>query len=83
MTGDYRSDILTVLVYLLGVAGTALILISLWVAKRVVNGLDAIEKKLNDELGAVRELFHDLDKRIIRLESWRDAQASRNHFPTE
>lgn len=84
ITGNYPSDVLTLLVWMVGVLGTAVVLESIFFARKFMQkqeemarntqrGFSDLRALMESEVRTLKDLFHGIDKRVIRLEE-------RSHF---
>jgi hypothetical protein len=86
---QHTQDVLAGMTWALSTLGGLLILLAAWGGRKVLDRLDRIEELLAAEYGKLRELIHELDKRLTTIEGHcalfhgRGAPASRSDYDPE
>jgi hypothetical protein len=86
---QHTQDVIAGMTWAVSTMGGLLVLLAAWGGRKVLDRLDNIERLLAEENGRLRELIHDLDKRLITIEGHcalfhgRGAPAARSDYDPE
>jgi len=65
---QHTQDVIAVMTWTISTLGGLLFLLAAWGGRKVLDRLDSIERLLAAENGKLRELIHEIDKRVLKIE---------------
>lgn len=65
----HAKDLLTLMVWAFSTLGAGAVAIAIWGGKKVLIRLESIEQLLANEVKSLRELLHEHEIRLVRIES--------------
>jgi hypothetical protein len=86
---QHTQDVIAGMTWAVSTMGGLLFMLAVWGGRKVLDRLDAIERLLAEENGRLRELIHEVDKRLTTIEGHcalfhgRGAPAARSDYDPE
>lgn len=65
----HAKDLLTLMIWAFSTLGAGAVAVAVWGGKKVLIRLDSIEQLLANEVKGIREMLHEHEIRIVRIES--------------
>ena len=65
----HAKDLLTLMIWAFSTLGAGAVAVAIWGGKKVLSRLDSIEQLLANEVKVLRELLHEHEIRLVKIES--------------